>query len=387
LSHAPARSYLAKMTRDRPRARKPVSLRAIGREGFFADKDRAFWLLQIGGWSGYFILRALGGLANNMGVGFVLPTAIITVTGFSLTLLMAAAYRRVIEMRVVFVWTLTLLIIVSAAALFSVLEVWATATFYRPSWQPVGWEFFGSILLDLSVLGAWTGLYYGVNYYLMLSAQAHAMDRVTAVANEAQLTMLRYQLNPHFLFNTLNSISTLVLLKQTERANAMLSRLSSFLRYSLGEAKQMVPVAQEIEALKLYLDIEKMRFDDRLRVSFHVEPPAHVALVPSLLLQPLVENAVKYAVTPLEEGAEILVSARQREGRVTITIADTGPGLGAPSAARGEGVGLANIRERLAQTYGADQKLELKANLPRGLVVIIDIPFQPASVATREAAQ
>jgi len=375
------------MTRDRPRARKPVSLRAIGREGFFADKDRAFWLLQIGGWSGYFILRALGGLANNMGVGFVLPTAIITVTGFSLTLLMAAAYRRVIEMRVVFVWTLTLLIIVSAAALFSVLEVWATATFYRPSWQPVGWEFFGSILLDLSVLGAWTGLYYGVNYYLMLSAQAHAMDRVTAVANEAQLTMLRHQLNPHFLFNTLNSISTLVLLKQTERANAMLSRLSSFLRYSLGEAKQMVPVAQEIEALKLYLDIEKMRFDDRLRVSFHVEPPAHVALVPSLLLQPLVENAVKYAVTPLEEGAEILVSARQREGRVTITIADTGPGLGAPSAARGEGVGLANIRERLAQTYGADQKLELKANLPRGLVVIIDIPFQPASVATREAAQ
>ena len=387
MSHAPARSYLAKMTSDRPRARKPVSLRAIGREGFFADKDRAFWLLQIGGWSGYFILRALGGLANNMGVGFVLPTAIITVTGFSLTLLMAAAYRRVIEMRVVFVWTLTLLIIVSAAALFSVLEVWATATFYRPSWQPVGWEFFGSILLDLSVLGAWTGLYYGVNYYLMLSAQAHAMDRVTAVANEAQLTMLRYQLNPHFLFNTLNSISTLVLLKQTERANAMLSRLSSFLRYSLGEAKQMVPVAQEIEALKLYLDIEKMRFDDRLRVSFHVEPPAHVALVPSLLLQPLVENAVKYAVTPLEEGAEILVSARQREGRVTITISDTGPGLGAPSAARGEGVGLANIRERLAQTYGADQKLELKANLPRGLVVIIDIPFQPASVATREAAQ
>jgi len=375
------------MTGDRPRARKPVSLRAIGREGFFADKDRAFWLLQIGGWSGYFILRALGGLANNMGVGFVLPTAIITITGFSLTLLMAAAYRRVIEMRVVFVWTLTLFIIVSAAALFSVLEVWATATFYRPGWQPVGMEFFGGILLDLSVLGAWTGLYYGVNYYLMLSAQAHAMDRVTAVANEAQLTMLRYQLNPHFLFNTLNSISTLVLLKQTERANAMLSRLSSFLRYSLGEAKQMVPVAQEIEALKLYLDIEKMRFDERLRVSFHVEPPAHVALVPSLLLQPLVENAVKYAVTPLEEGADIRVSAKQREGRVLITIADSGPGLGAPSPARGEGVGLANIRERLVQTYGTDQKLELKANLPRGLVVTIDIPFQPASVATREAAQ
>ena len=199
--------------------------------------------------------------------------------------------------------------------------------------------------------------------------------------------MLRYQLNPHFLFNTLNSISTLVLLKHTERANAMLSRLSSFLRYSLAETKALVSVAQEVEALKLYLDIEKMRFEDRLRVSFQVEPPAHVALVPSLLLQPLVENAVKYAVTPLEEGADIRVHAKQRDGRVLITIADTGPGLISPSTARrGSGVGLANIRERLAQTYGEDHRLELRANLPRGLVVTIDIPFQPASVATREAA-
>ena len=373
------------MAINRTRLQKAVSLRDLGREGFFADKDRAFWLLQIGGWLGYFLLRGLGGLANNMGVGFILPTAIITITGFSLTLLMAGAYRRIITMRVAFVWTLTLLAIVSAAALFSVLEVWATATFYRPGWQPVGMEFFGGILLDLSVLGAWTGLYYGVNYYLLLSAQAHAMDWVTARANEAQLTMLRYQLNPHFLFNTLNSISTLVLLKQSERANAMLSRLSSFLRYSLGEATQQVTVAQEVEALKLYLDIEKMRFEDRLRPHFTIEPPAQVALLPSLLLQPLVENAVKYAVTPLEEGADIRVHACQREGRVLITIADTGPGLGA-AVIKGTGVGLQNIRDRLEQTYGSDHRFETRANLPRGLVVTIDIPFQPASVATREAA-
>ena len=376
------------MPHERARAaRHSMSLRAIGREGFFADKDRAFWLLQVGGWMGYFTLRALGGLANNMGLAFVLPTAIITITGFSLTLLMAAAFRRVIEMRVVFVWTLTLLLVIAASALFSVLEVWATATFYRPGWQPVGMEFFGGILLDLSVLGAWTGLYYGINYYLLLSEQGHAMDRVSARANAAQLTMLRYQLNPHFLFNTLNSISTLVLLKQSERANAMLSRLSSFLRYSLGEPAELVTVAQEVEALKLYLDIEKMRFEERLRPHFVVEAPAHVALIPSLLLQPLVENAVKYAVTPLEEGAEVRVHAKQREGRVIVSVADTGPGMGsAPAASRGVGVGLQNIRDRLEQTYGDDQRLEVKANLPRGLVVTIDIPFQPASVATREAA-
>src|SRR3546814_14555245 len=108
--------------------------------------------------------------------------------------------------------------------------------------------------------------------------------------------MLRYQLNPHFLFNTLNSISTLVLLKQTDRANAMLSRLASFLRYTLvGEPTAQVPVAQEIESLKLYLEIEKMRFEDRLRPHFSVEPAAAFGLVPALLLQPLVENATHYA--------------------------------------------------------------------------------------------
>ena len=123
--------------------------------------------------------------------------------------------------------------------------------------------------------------------------------------------MLRYQLNPHFLFNTLNSISTLVLLKQTDRANAMLSRLSSFLRYTLvNEPTGQVTVAQEVETLKLYLEIEKMRFEERLRPQLRDRPQVARARLPSLLLQPLVENAIKYAVTPQEEGADIAVEAR-----------------------------------------------------------------------------
>ncbi len=123
--------------------------------------------------------------------------------------------------------------------------------------------------------------------------------------------MLRYQLNPHFLFNTLNSISTLVLLKQTEPANAMLSRLSSFLRYTLiNEPTGRVTVAQEVETLKLYLDIERMRFEERLRTIFRIEPASTSALLPSLLLQPLVENAIKYAVSPQESGAEITIAVQ-----------------------------------------------------------------------------
>ncbi|MFZ4381665.1 MAG: sensor histidine kinase [Sandarakinorhabdus sp.] len=353
------------------------------RIGFFQDKNRAFWILQGGGWIAYLMLRALSGLANSMGLAFVLPAVIVTATGFSITLLLAAAYRRLIATKPIWTWTLTAMLLMTAAALFSVLEVWAHATFYQPGWQPRGIQFLGAILLDFSVLGAWTGLYYGINYYLLLAEQSERMLNMAAQANSAQLAMLRYQLNPHFLFNTLNSISTLVLLKQTDRANAMLSRLASFLRYSLvGEREGLATVAQEAEALKLYLDIERTRFEARLRTRFDIAPDVMEARLPSLLLQPIVENAIKYAVTPSEDGADIVVDARRMGDRLVITIADTGPGLGGtPAEAGGTGVGLTNIRERLAQSYGPDHRFELADNDPQGLIVLIDIPYQTELVA------
>ena len=355
----------------------------LRQQSFFHDKNRAFWILQGGGWGAYLLLRALSGLANRMGISFILPAIIVTATGFSLTLLMAAAYRRIIVMKPVYVWTLSPLILAGASALFSVLEVWAHATFYQPGWKPQGIEFLGAILLDFSVLGAWTGLYYGINYYLLLAEQSERMVNVAAQANSAQLEMLRYQLNPHFLFNTLNSISTLVLLKQTDRANAMLSRLASFLRYSLvGEREGLATVAQEAEALKLYLDIERTRFEHRLRTRFDIAADVMEARLPSLLLQPIVENAIKYAVTPSEDGADILVDARRMTDRLVITVADTGPGLnggtgnGSDAPAEGTQVGLANIRDRLVQAYGDDHRFELAENSPQGLIVLIDIPYQ-----------
>jgi two-component system, LytTR family, sensor kinase len=191
--------------------------------------------------------------------------------------------------------------------------------------------------------------------------------------------MLRYQLNPHFLFNTLNSISTLVLLKQTERANAMLSRLSSFLRYTLvNEPTGQVTVEQEVETLKLYLEIEKMRFEDRLRPNFEIDPSVARARLPSLLLQPLVENAIKYAVTPQEEGADIAITARRNLDRVVITVSDTGPGAEDHwvKAQQSTGVGLANIRDRLSQAYGADHRFETVSNKDGGFSVTIEIPYQ-----------
>jgi two-component system, LytTR family, sensor kinase len=233
--------------------------------------------------------------------------------------------------------------------------------------------------LNSLLLGAWAALYYGINFYLIVEQQADQLTALENQATSAQLAMLRYQLNPHFLFNTLNSISTLVLLKQTERANAMLSRLASFLRYTLVyEPTAQVTLAQEVETLKLYLEIEKMRFEERLRTSFTIDPAASKARLPSLLLQPLVENGIKYAVTPQEEGADISVEARLIGERVQIVVSDTGTGVneGSSRPSDSTGVGLANIRDRLAQAYGPDQSITFGNQAGGGFSVMIDIPYR-----------
>ncbi|MBC7986036.1 MAG: histidine kinase [Sphingomonadaceae bacterium] len=352
----------------------------LRRKPFFEDKNRAFWTLQSAGWSGYFILRALGGIANNMGPLYILPTAVATATGYCLTLLMAVAYRNLITRRPQVTWGGSVAIVAVASGIFSIIEVWAFAALFRGGEMPAGLQFLGAILLDVTLLLAWSGLYYGINFYLLIEEQNDQLLRLETQSSNAQLAMLRYQLNPHFLFNTLNSISTLVLLKQTERANAMLSRLSSFLRYTLAnEPTARVPLSQEVETLKLYLEIERMRFEDRLRPSFDIDPRVARARLPSLLLQPLVENAIKYAVTPQEEGAEITVAAHQTAGnRVRITVSDTGPGLnaGTPPRIASTGVGLANIQDRLAQAFGEDHRFETGSNEAGGFCVEIEIPFE-----------
>jgi sensor histidine kinase YesM len=355
---------------------KPFSLR---QQRFFEDKNRAFWVLQSIGWAGYFLLRTLTGIANAMGWSFLLHTGLLTATGYSITLLMAAIYRRLIRMKPLVTWAVSILIVLLAAAIFSAIETWSYATFLNPGFKPEGVQFFSSIILTFSLLVAWSALYYSINYYLLLEEQSDRLLRLEHQASAAQLAMLRYQLNPHFLFNTLNSISTLVLLKHTEQANAMLSRLSSFLRYTLiNEPTAQVTIAQEVETLKLYLEIEKMRFEERLRPRFEIDPAASTARLPSLLLQPLVENAIKYAVTPQEEGADIDISARRQGDRVVIVVADSGPGAEDHwvKAQQSTGVGLANIRDRLSQAYGAEHRFDTESNNQGGFSVTIEIPYQ-----------
>ena len=345
---------------------------------FFDDKNRAFWILQSIGWIGYFFLRSLSGFANSMGWMWLVHTLLLTATGYSLTLLMASLFRRLIQMKPAFTLVLSLAAVALASSAFSVIETWSYATFLKPNSRPVGVEYLGAILLNFALLAAWAALYYGINYFLLLEEQIDQRERLESQASSAQLAMLRYQLNPHFLFNTLNSISTLVLLKQTERANAMLARLSSFLRYTLAnEPTAKVTLAQEVETLKLYLEIEKMRFEDRLRPHFRIDSDTIGARLPSLLLQPLIENAIKYAVTPSENGADIWISAVREGQAVRLEVADNGNAEGAEIAASpSTGVGLANIRDRLTQAYGATHRFETRQNDKGGFSVILEIPYE-----------
>ncbi len=356
---------------------------------FFEDKSRAFWTLQAAGWTGYLILRGVSSVSNDTPLSAIVPVVIESIVGYSITLLLSTLYHYYRRQPRFAMAILTVLTLAGATLLYSVLDAFSYS-FIKLSSPGINIALvLGTIFINFTVLAGWTALYFGINFYLIVEEQIDQLATLESTASSAQLAMLRYQLNPHFLFNTLNSISTLVLLKETERANAMLSRLSSFLRYTLAnEPTAHVTVQQEFETLKLYLEIEKMRFEERLRPSFEVDARVAKARLPSLLLQPLVENAIKYAVTPQEDGAEIAVTARLTGDRVQIVVSDTGPGLNetkarqsvATGSSAGQplstGVGLANIRERLAQAYGPDHRFETRSIPGGGFGVEIEIPFQ-----------
>ncbi len=349
------------------------------------DRSRFYWVLNIGGWSGYVIAAWLGALAHEKPDSYIAVISATAVMGFFITFPLRALYHRL--------WTQPPWRIALGALLicyvFALVWVRAENQLYwdwvKKGWRPDSWfNSFGGVMGSFYILLCWSGIYFGIKYYQQLQQQTEQTLKATAAAHQAQLKMLRYQLNPHFLFNTLNAISTLILDRRNETANLAVTRLSDFLRYSLdNDPMKRVSLRQELEALDLYLEIEKVRFADRLQVSREIEARALDTLVPSLILQPLIENAIKYAVTPREEGGTIRITAKAHGGKLLFTIGDDGPGLngnnnGNKPSGKSSGVGLKNTRERLKQLYGESQAFTLAPNDPHGLVITINIPFEAA---------
>lgn len=212
----------------------------------------------------------------------------------------------------------------------------------------VTWYFF---------FAAWASFYIAISSAARLRAAERRAAGAERDAQEAQLRALRYQVNPHFLFNTLNSLSSLVMARRDEEAEAMIVNLSAFFRSSLAlDPSEDISLAQEIEFQKLYLDIEKLRFSRRLDVRIDVPPALRAARVPPLILQPLVENAIKHGVARTAEPVRLTVAAREEDGRLILTVEnDRGP---AEAGRGGTGVGLVNVCERLAARFGREAVCE-----------------------------
>jgi len=348
-------------------------------ESLFRDRGRLFWILNIGGWLGYMLTAWLGAFAHEKPESYFAVIAAIAVVGFIVTIPMRYLFR--------YFWTKPPLFLAGVMVFTSYIVAlgwrWLHNILYydwvKNSWQPEElMDYVGGVMGSFYILLCWTGLYFGIKYYQQLQEQTEQTLKATAAAHQAQLKMLRYQLNPHFLFNTLNAISTLILDGANDTANKAVSRLSDFLRYTLdNDPMSQVTLGSELDALDLYLEIEKVRFGDRLIIEKAIESPAEKALVPSLILQPLIENAIKYAISPSEDGGTLRISARVQRGVLVMQISDTGPGLGnGKSEHKSSGVGLQNTRERLQQLYGDDQAFTLASNEPTGLVVTINLPFE-----------
>ncbi len=231
-------------------------------------------------------------------------------------------------------------------------------------------NFLNDLLIYLAVLAAGFARDYFLRYE---ERRAHAA-RLQAQLTSARLDALRMQIHPHFFFNTLHAISSLVE-RDPRGVRRMIARLSDLLRYTLDEkAEQEVPLRQELQFLDDYLDIQRIRFPDKLKVETDVSAEALDALVPSLIMQPLVENAVKHGISRRQGGGRLLLRGYRSESLLHLRVEDDGPGL-TGSAAQGGGVGLRNVESRLRELYGDAATFEMRAADAGGLVAAITLPY------------
>lgn len=289
--------------------------------------------------------------------------------------------------------------LVGAPVVFIVAFLWTVFRMYALAWltdfDSIREEFGGWYFSSIFIFLCWTGLFHGIRYYellqrehkILLSAEAATrreyVKRIEAqsVARDAQLKMLRYQLNPHFLCNTLNAINSLIEIEEAEKAQQMTVQLSQFLRHSLdNNPDTKITLTSEINALNLYLEIEKTRFAERLTIEFDIQPPAESALVPSLILQPIIENSMKYAIAKSEQGGKIALNAFVDANTLHIEISDTGPDKKnkeqMEEQKESRGVGLTNITQRLQTLYGPRGRIAQFSLSTGGMETQIRIPFE-----------
>ena len=342
---------------------------------------RDFWTAQALWWGFYvvmFHLASLPGLADSSLYGqlvHLVQKVMKASAGLAATLVLYALYVRVADR-----WRLPVLGSVALAASFVLGVAWELATRAMYLQTLVDAQLLRASMLPTFVLTAWSALYFSFVYRDRANAETQRALRATALATEAELAMLRYQVNPHFLFNSLNSLRALID-ESPAAARTMVTQLAELFRHSLRTTRDELTVNDELTAIQHYLDIQKIRFDDGLEAEVVVDEAAARTELAGFLIHPLVENAVKYGLETSDRPLRVRVEARREGQRLVVTVENSGCWLddGARNGA-GTGTGLRNLRARLAHLYPARHTLELgevDGKVRAHLVLTVDEEVRP----------
>ena len=342
------------------------------------SKSQLFWLCQYCGWLAYALLTELMIKMPGQEPWVIhLPHLVLdTCCGFFITLWLRKLYTGFRLKAAGVSISMHIISLLAASLLWTQFKWHSLQWFYGSWWQPMTWFDFGTwTSASLTMLATWTAGYYGIKMYLDNTEQRHQAAEALHLAKESQLKMLRYQLNPHFMFNSINAICTLILKQHNASAVAMLEKLCDFLRYSLyTDPLAKITVQEEIAILQTYLDLEQCRFQSGLKVRIQADNDCYGVLMPSLLLQPLVENALKHGIDQ-QDGVVITVIFKQVANQLNISVSDTGNGFN-PSALASKGIGIKNCQDRLHLIYPQSSRFTLENGENGGARVTIVIPLE-----------
>jgi hypothetical protein len=337
-----------------------------------------FWTVQIVGWIGFYLLVIVAIFPEIKKPGMLRANSISVLSMFFASFLLYPICRYLrkqtsswieLELRA-FAWCVPL------GALSGLV---CEATIFTT--KPDGGEWLVDSVQSAIVLFLWCSLYFSIKQWQQAARERERLLRAEAEIRDAKLSALRYQLNPHFLFNSLNAVSTLILEGDAAGATRMLAQIGELLRSTLnGEVAPEIPLSHEIVFTQRYLAIEQTRLGRRLRMEISIAAETLDALVPSMLLQPLVENAVRHGVAPLVEGGVLRIASHLAGDRLRIAIRNTGASGEQPSlqSLSANGIGLKNTAERLETLYPADHQFDLRWPEDGGCEVTVEIPFHKA---------
>jgi two-component sensor histidine kinase len=342
-----------------------------------------WWGISAGIWTIFGILFSIQGAERQARRGNPVPwTGAATIgftkmTGYVLIALVAFAVARRVPIQRGRIIRVVPVYLASVIGAFVLRASWDVAVYSVNDWSRL--TFWQAIAKDFALEALVYSLLVGVGYAVVYARRLHERElREAQLETEllsAHLNVLKMQLQPHFLFNTLNSISSLMY-ADVGAADRAVARLADFLRQTLRTIDtQEVTLQEEINFLTLYLDIERTRLRDRLDVCLDVDEGARVALVPHLILQPLVENAIRHAIAPRVEGGSVTILARRSDDRLQLVVRDDGPGL--QGDANASGLGLRNTRQRLQHLYPDTHRFVMRNAPAGGAEVEVEIPYKP----------